>query len=50
MKPEQHRAIAKWHMEQADKHDNQEGYSCGCPVEHHKAKTNEEILQEMEVE
>jgi len=29
MKAEQHRMIAKWHLEQANQHDADEAHSCG---------------------
>jgi len=50
MTTEQHRAIAQWHNQQADLHEEEDGHSCGCPVDHHQTKTNSEILQEMNVE
>jgi len=50
MTAEQHRAIAQWHNQQADLHEEEDGHSCGCPVDHHQTKTNSEILQEMNVE
>jgi len=50
MNAEQHRAIAEWHNRQADLHEDEGGYSCGCPVDHHQTKSNVEILQEMDIE
>jgi len=46
MKAEQHRMVAKWHLEQANQHDADEAHSCGCPVEH-AVMTNGEILKVM---
>lgn len=50
MNATQHRAIAEWHIKQAELHETEDGYLCGCPVDHHQTKSNVEILQEMEVE
>lgn len=50
MNAKQHRAIAEWHNKQADLHETNEEYSCGCPVSHHETKSNVEILEEMKVE
>lgn len=38
--------IAKWHVEQATKHDADESHTCGCPIEH-EVMTNAEILNVM---
>jgi len=49
MTVEQHRAIAQWHQQQAELHEQDDDHSCGCPVNHHETKSNVEILQEMEM-
>lgn len=50
MNAEQHRAIANWHIKQAEMHEDNKEYSCGCPIGHHETKSNTEILQEMGIE
>jgi hypothetical protein len=50
MNTTQHRAIAEWHIKQAELHEATEDYLCDCPVAHHITKSNTEILQEMGVD
>jgi len=33
MKAEDHRKVAQWHLKQAELHESEGGYSCGCPAD-----------------
>jgi hypothetical protein len=32
MKADDHRKVAQWHLKQAELHEAEDGYSCGCPA------------------
>ncbi len=38
MKADDHRKVAKWHLKQAELHEADGGYSCGCPADEHNQK------------
>lgn len=38
MKAEDHRKVAKWHLKQAELHERDGGYACGCPADEQSRK------------
>ncbi|MCW8915144.1 MAG: hypothetical protein OQK24_04730 [Magnetovibrio sp.] len=38
MKAEDHRKVAQWHLKQAELHEADGGYACGCPADEQNAK------------